>query len=120
MILSALTKRQPSIMQCCWWDMGEESTFFVGSRETFSTTYAIVPFFTRPFNENFKFLRYCPYDFCFKNNTVVTNPKVFLRAQWHQIRMTGQNKAKINPNDNKVGNLFFFNILIRFQLNYQT
>ena len=37
------------------------------SREKFSTTYAIVlfffVFFSRPFHENFKFLKNCPYDF---------------------------------------------------------
>ena len=32
-------------------------------REKISTTYAIVPFFFQPFNENFKFLKKCPYDF---------------------------------------------------------
>ena len=43
------------------------STFF-SSRKKFSTTYAIVLFFfcfffSRPFHENFKFLKNCPYDF---------------------------------------------------------
>ena len=35
------------------------------SRKKFSTTYAIVLFFffSRPFHENFKFLKNCPYDF---------------------------------------------------------
>ena len=34
------------------------------SRKKFSTTYAIVTFFfSRPFKENFKFLKNCPYDF---------------------------------------------------------
>ena len=33
------------------------------SRKRFSTTYAIVFFFSRPFHENFKFLKNCPYDF---------------------------------------------------------
>ena len=37
------------------------------SRKKFSTTYAIVlfffVFFSRPFHENFKFLKNCPYDF---------------------------------------------------------
>ena len=33
------------------------------SRKKISTTYAIVFFFSRPFHENFKFLKNCPYDF---------------------------------------------------------
>ena len=41
---------------------------FFRSRKKFSTTYAIVLFFfvffsSRPFHENFKFLKNCPYDF---------------------------------------------------------
>ena len=36
---------------------------FFRSRKKFSTTYAIVLFFfSRPFHENFKFLKNCPYD----------------------------------------------------------
>ena len=31
--------------------------------EKFSTTYALVPFSSRPFYEKFKFLKKCPYDF---------------------------------------------------------
>ena len=37
--------------------------FFFRSRKKISTTYAIVLFFSRPFHENFKFLKNCPYDF---------------------------------------------------------
>ena len=45
-----------------------QSMQFVRSRKKFSTTYAIVLFFfvfffSRPFHENFKFLKNCPYDF---------------------------------------------------------
>ena len=37
---------------------------FIRSRKKFSTTDAIVLFFfSRPFHENFKFLKNCPYDF---------------------------------------------------------
>ena len=41
-----------------------QSCCFFRSRKKFSTTYAIVLFFfSRPFHENFKFLKNCPYDF---------------------------------------------------------
>ena len=40
---------------------------FFRSRKKFSTTYPIVSFFcfffSRPFHENFEFLKNCPYDF---------------------------------------------------------
>ena len=38
-------------------------TMIFRSREKISNTYALVPFFFRPFNENFKFIKNCPYDF---------------------------------------------------------
>ena len=43
------------ILSICW--------SFFRSRKKFSTTYAIVFFLSRPFRENFKFLKNCPYDF---------------------------------------------------------
>ena len=36
---------------------------FLGVEKKVSTTYTIVPFFSRPFNDGFKFLKNCPYDF---------------------------------------------------------
>ena len=48
--------------------LGAKMTRIFRSRKKFSTTYAIVLFFfcfffSRPFHENFKFLKNCPYDF---------------------------------------------------------
>ena len=43
--------------------MYQSSQSIFKSRENFSTTYAIVLFFPRPFHENSKFLKNCPYDF---------------------------------------------------------
>ena len=57
-------------------------------REKFSTTYAIVSFFfSRPFNENSKFLENCPYDF-YEILHSHSTPKGPLRVQRHQNRMT--------------------------------
>ena len=46
-----------------WIFMLRKTFNFFRSRKKFSTTYAIVFFFSPPFHENFKFLKNCPYDF---------------------------------------------------------
>ena len=43
--------------------MYQSSQSIFRSGEKFSTTYAIVLFFPRPFHKNSKFLKNCPYDF---------------------------------------------------------
>ena len=49
------------------------------------------PFFSRPFNENFKFLKNCPYDiykFFFSYSQLFYIQRL-LYTQWHQNRNTG-------------------------------
>ena len=84
--------KRSQIMVTSYFDLKNIKTIFsvsqcfgVGIK---STTYVLVPFFSRPFNENFKFLKICPYYFHKILNSIL-HPKVLLRVQWHQNRMTG-------------------------------
>ena len=78
-------------------------------------------FFSRPFNENFKFLKICPYDF-HKFYTVIIRPKVLLCAQWHQNRMTEiwettKISSKTTKNSHFCTLFIFLKLSIRFERN---
>ena len=71
-------------------------------------------FFSRPFNENFKFLKTCPTIFI-KFSTVIIHPKGPLRAQWYQNRITGmcETSPKLAQNWPKNSHFRLFSIFAK-------
>ena len=96
-----------------------------GSRKKFSTTYAIVLFFfSRPFHENFKFLRNCPYDFheiLHSHSTAKGAPACAKVSKSYGLDV--RNIAKISPKMAKKQPFFDFfrfsqKLSIRFERNF--
>ena len=89
--------------------------FVFRSRKKFSTAYPIVSFFfSRPFHENFKFLKNCPYEF-HKNSHSHSTPRgapacamASKSYDWNVRDIT-----KISPIMAKKLNFHFFSIFLR-------
>ena len=95
------------------------------SRKKFSTTYAIVLFFfSRPFHENFKFLKNCPYDFheiLHSHSTPKGAPACAKASKSYGLDV--RNIAKISPKVAKKQPFFDFfrfsqKLSIRFERNF--
>ena len=63
---------------------------FLGVEKISSKYLCNLIFFSRTFNENFNFLKNCPYDFhkILHSNSIL-HPNMMLCAQWHRNRVTG-------------------------------
>ena len=92
------------------------------SRKKFSTTYAIVLFcFSRPFHENFKFLKNCPYDFhkiLHSHSTPKGAPACAKASKSYGWDV--RNIAKISPKMVKKGPFFDFRKKVLSRLLYRT
>ena len=73
------------VLTWCFWN---HQPVIFSSRKKFSTTYALVPFFSRPFNENYRSLK-TVHTVLTKFSTVILHAKMLLLAQWHQTFITG-------------------------------
>ena len=103
--------------------------FLFRSRNKFSTTYAIVLFFfvfffSRPFHENFKFLKHCPYDFheILHSHSAPKGAPACAKAS-KSYGWDVRNIAKISPKMAKKQRLFDFfrfsqKLSIRFERNF--
>ena len=94
------------------------TTCVIRSRKKFSTTYAIVFFFSRPFHENFKFLKNCPYDFheiLHSHSTPKGAPACAKASKSYGWDV--RNIAKISPKMAKKQPFFEFEPSIRFERN---
>ena len=98
---------------------------FLGVGKKFSTTYAIVLFFfSRPFHENFKFLKNCPYDFhkiLHSHSTPKGAPACAKKSKSYGLDV--RNIAKISPKMAKKQPFFDFfrfsqKLSIRFERNF--
>ena len=98
--------------------------FIFRSRKKFSTTYAIELFFSRPFHENFKFLKNCPNDFheiLQSHSTPKGAPACAMASKWYVWNV--RNIAQISPKmAKKQPFLDFFpfsqKLSIRFERNF--
>ena len=102
-----------------------QRTSLFRNRKKFSTTYAIVLFFfSRPFHENFKFLKNCPYDFheiLHSHSTPKGAPACAKASKSYGLDL--RNIAKISPKMPKKQPFFDFfrfsqKLSIRFERNF--